>query len=54
MAGMLEAKKPDWISASAGGGIAVEDVTHCLVELAFLCLAAASSADFVLGEPEGG
>jgi hypothetical protein len=35
---MLEAKKPNWISAFVGVRIAVEEVTHCLVELALAVL----------------
>jgi hypothetical protein len=35
---MLEAKKPNQFSAFVGGGIAVEEVTHCLVELALAVL----------------
>ena len=38
VAGMLEAKKPNWISALVGGGIGVEEVAHCLVELALAVL----------------
>jgi hypothetical protein len=48
---MLEAKKPNRFSAFVGGGIAVEEVTHCLVEFG-PCRAwwRPNSADLVLGE----
>ena len=32
---MLHAEEPNWVGASVGGGIAVEEVPHCLVEVAF-------------------
>jgi hypothetical protein len=36
--GGSEAKKPNQFCAFVGGGIAVEEVTHCLVELALAML----------------
>ena len=32
--GVLHADEPDWVGAFVGGGVAVEEVPHCLVEVA--------------------
>ena len=32
---MLDTEKPNSVRAFVGGGIAVEEVTHCLVDVAF-------------------
>lgn len=32
---MLDTEKPNWVRAFVGGRIAVEEVTHCLVDVAF-------------------
>ena len=35
---MLHAQKPNWVCEFVGGGIAVKEIGHCLVEMAFTML----------------
>ena len=50
---MLHAEEPNWVGAFVGGGIAIERVTHCLVEVAFTVFCQ-QCGQLALGEPERG
>jgi hypothetical protein len=55
VAGELHAQEPNWICAFAGGGIAIKEVAHGLVEIAFAVFVVVNNADGLpLGELEGG
>jgi hypothetical protein len=52
---VLHAQEPNWVGAFVGGGIAVEEVAHCLVEMAFTVFCGGQqSRRLALGELEGG
>ena len=51
---MLHAK-PDWLGVFVGGGIAVEETPHCLVEMAFTVFCGGQQCrQLALGGPERG
>ena len=51
---MLHTEEPDGVGAFVGGGIAVEEIPHRLVEMAFTVFCSGQQCDDLpLGEPEG-
>ena len=52
---MLHAEEPNWVGASVGGGIAVEEITHRLVKVAFTVFCGGQQCGrLALGGPERG
>ena len=52
---MLHAEEPNWVGAFVGGRITIEQVTHCLVEVAFtVFFSGQQCGQLALGESERG